>query len=352
MTIWSNNNQYREIINKNFKAKFDEKKAQDIVKKLYEKTDPDDTEKIKNIKHLSHQLSFISQCMKEGTLPLPILKKLKSRSLVLDNYQMNLMVAQAFGKSLQHLGDSIDSIFMSNNNMKDEAAASVLEGLMKTSVSKFLYYVTISPIGSIIIQNNTLEKLSMSVLNQIIKRKSSDKDDESILIRLKHLELNNCHAKPSLIQEFTEWLKANREIESLNLLGVQLDTKCINNLGDFVSNNFNLKKLALWWSQLRSADLVRLMERVKDVKHLEHLDLSAIPFEGPKALEITNLVKDHIILNHRLIHLNMTWWNLDANELEILAQGIKKSRSLLAVHFSGNSMLRKSIFYLIFYSID
>ena len=64
------------------------------------------------------------------------------------------------------------------------------------------------------------------------------------------------------------------------------------------------------------------MERVKDVKHLEHLDLSAIPFEGPQALEITNLVKDLVILNHRLVHLNMTSCNLDANELEILAKGI------------------------------
>ena len=137
------NNQYREIINKNFKSKFDEKKAKDIVEKLYEKTDPDDTEKMQNINHLSHQLSFIGQCMKEGTLPLPILKKLKYRSLVLDNYQINLKVATAFGKSLQHLGDSIDSIIMNNNNMKDEAAASVLEGLMKTSVSKSFHCMTI-----------------------------------------------------------------------------------------------------------------------------------------------------------------------------------------------------------------
>ena len=137
------NNQYRKIINKNFKSKFDEKKTKDIVEKLYEKTDPDDTEKMQKINHLNHQLSFTGQCMKEGTLPLPILKKLKHKSLVLDNYQMNLKVATAFGKSLQHLGDSINSILMNNNNMKDEATASVLEGLMKTSVSKFFHCITI-----------------------------------------------------------------------------------------------------------------------------------------------------------------------------------------------------------------
>lgn len=89
-----------------------------------------------------------------------------------------------------------------------------------------------------------------------------------------------------------------------------LDKDTINNISNFVSNNYRLQKLTLSWSQLKSIDLMLLMRNIKNIKHLKYLDISAIPFEGPKSLELTQLFKNHIVFNTSLIHLDMSCCNL------------------------------------------
>lgn len=76
--------------------------------------------------------------------------------------------------------------------------------------------------------------------------------------------------------------------------------------------------------------------------HLQYLDLSAIPFEGHKAAELTGLITEHIKFNTSLVHLNMSYCNLDDMELMAIIMAMKKSKSLLVVHLSGNSMKSKT----------
>jgi len=117
-----------------------------------------------------------------------------------------------------------------------------------------------------------------------------------------------------------------------------LDKTTAKNLSEFVNNNFSLRKMSISWCQFKSNDLLRFMEDIKNVKHLQYLDISAIPIEGPMCIALTNLIKQHIIMNTSLIHLDMSCCNLDPDELSLLVEGMKRSKSILSVHFSGNSM--------------
>ena len=89
-------------------------------------------------KSLSHQVSFIENCIKNSVLPLPLLKKLKNKKFVLENYQMNSNTAKALGKSLPYLGDEINSMSLICNSMNDEAMADILSGLVATPIGIFL----------------------------------------------------------------------------------------------------------------------------------------------------------------------------------------------------------------------
>ena len=111
----------------------------------------------------------------------------------------------------------------------------------------------------------------------------------------------------------------------------------ISDLSEFVVNNFSLKSLNLSWSEISSEEMLLFLERIQHIKHLQHLDISTIPIEGPSSNKLIELMKEHIINNPSLIHLNMSSCNLDHKEIQKLWQGIKKSKSLLSVHLSGNT---------------
>lgn len=113
--------QFRDLLNDSFKSNSDPAKTSEVLEQMITEVDPMDAKSKKQLQDAKQQVMFISKCLNEGTLPLPIVKKIKYRSLVLENYQINEKVAKAFGESLQLLGDSIDSIVMSNNNMNDES---------------------------------------------------------------------------------------------------------------------------------------------------------------------------------------------------------------------------------------
>jgi len=162
-------------------------------------------------------------------------------------------------------------------------------------------------------------------------------------IRLKKLELNKWGASTTLIGKFIEALKDNREIEELRLSSLSFNSEMIYSLGEFVAQNFNLKSLNLSWAEIQSEDMLKLLNRIKHIKHLQHFDLSTMPFGEFKSGEIIESLKELIIGNPSLIHLNLNRWSLDLEQIKILWIGIKKSKSLLAVHLSGNKTSNKNI---------
>lgn len=69
-------------------------------------------------------------------LPLPLLKKIKFETLVLENYQINPKISQALGRSLHFLRSNLTGIKLINNNMNDESIAYVLEGIIFNPIRK------------------------------------------------------------------------------------------------------------------------------------------------------------------------------------------------------------------------
>jgi Ran GTPase-activating protein (RanGAP) involved in mRNA processing and transport len=145
-----------------------------------------------------------------------------------------------------------------------------------------------------------------------------------------------------VLTSFLIELWKNRTLKSLELKSILLSKEAMEFVGEFVKQNFGLQRLGLSWSKVRWKDLEGLVRRIKGIKHLQYLDVSGIPFEGAYAMQLAEGVKNHVVYNSSLVHLDLSWWFLDSDEIDVLVQGIKRSKSLLAVHLSGNSMTQET----------
>jgi hypothetical protein len=149
------------------------------------------------------------------------------------------------------------------------------------------------------------------------------------------------------MDQFIAALERNRDLEELRLSSFDFNKQMVTHLTNFIVNNLYLKKLNLSWSEFKSEEMIVLIEGIQEVKHLQHLDISTIPIEGPNSLSLVEMIQAHIIQNTSLIHLNMSCCNLDKEKLTVIVEGIKRSKSLLSVHLSGNLIKSDQKHYLL-----
>jgi hypothetical protein len=98
-----------------------EKKEEDI-ELVHKEFNPEDKEKrleSQSEAFFGHQKAYVEICSKLKTLPLPLLKKVKFDTFILDNYQINTKVAKAFGETIHLLGSHLRKMKLLKNNLKD-----------------------------------------------------------------------------------------------------------------------------------------------------------------------------------------------------------------------------------------
>jgi hypothetical protein len=114
-----------------------------------------------------------------------------------------------------------------------------------------------------------------------INDETPDYNGRKVRTRLTQLEINKCSIGKMLTNNILDALKNNRDIENLQLSSLRFNREMVQGLSRFVVNNFTLKKLNLSWSEFIGDDLLHLLESIKPVKHLQYLNLSTIPIDGP-----------------------------------------------------------------------
>jgi Ran GTPase-activating protein (RanGAP) involved in mRNA processing and transport len=102
-----------------------------------------------------------------------------------------------------------------------------------------------------------------------------------IKTKVEILEINKCNIGKILSNKLISSLKTNREIQEIRLSSFGFNRGMVENLSDFIVNNYNLKKVNLSWSEFVCEDLLLLLSRIKPVKHLQDINISTIPIEGP-----------------------------------------------------------------------
>ena len=104
--------------------------------------------------------------------------------------------------------------------------------------------------------------------------------------------------------------KNDRKIETLKLSSFVFTKSMSINLSQYVIDNFKLKTLNLSWSEMMSDDLYIFIKNINKIKHLQDLDISKIPIEGHNRINLVEMIKEYIINDNSLVHLNLSCCNL------------------------------------------
>lgn len=139
-----------------------------------------------------------------------------------------------------------------------------------------------------------------------IDEDTPDINGRYVRTKLTKLEINKCNLGKILSNKIIDSLKANREIEEIQLSSFEFNREMVEGLSDFIADNLNLKKINLAWSEFVCEDLLILLNSMKPVKHIQEINLSTIPIEGPNCIQMITLIRDHIISNNSLTHLDMS----------------------------------------------
>lgn len=85
-------------------------------------------------------MNFFQMCQKELVLVLPILHRIKNKSLDLHGYMLNPGLCKAMNMGLQYLGSIINKINFDNNGIHDLQFKDILDGLNKLKDLKSIIY--------------------------------------------------------------------------------------------------------------------------------------------------------------------------------------------------------------------
>jgi len=83
-------------------------------------------------------------------------------------------------------------------------------------------------------------------------------------------------------------------------------------------------------------DLAEFVDKVKLNDTLKGLTMSMVAINGSYSLEIMDSYKYFLQHSNRLMHLDLSNDNLGAEEVLVLAEGMRISKCLISVHLSGN----------------
>ena len=90
---------------------------------------------------------------------MPILAKIKNRTLTLKDYKINMGLSQALGSSLILYHNILERVILDNNGMNDAMLAAFLNGLLDQLNFKSITY-----------KRNSLDNKAIEALIKLIKR--------------------------------------------------------------------------------------------------------------------------------------------------------------------------------------
>ena len=63
-----------------------------------------------------------------------------------------------------------------------------------------------------------------------------------------------------------------------------------------------------------------------------------LPFKGPLSFQLVDTLCNQILLNMKLLHLDLSHIDISTDDILLLGDSMRKSKSLVSVHLSGNNL--------------
>eukprot|EP00347_Sterkiella_histriomuscorum_P014450 403360819 len=277
-------------------------------------------------------LNFFIECQKELVLALPILQKIRKRTLNLTGYGLNQGHSKALQIAFKYFENILGKIHLENNNLKDDDFREILDGLAQ-----------LQDLKSIIYKNNEFGVKSAERLRPMLIKMLNDRcyirklalvnaglNDQSIKIlvdflkssRLTDLDISWNGLKPQNLLDFIQTIGENRQLSYLNIAWNNIIEKSGIN-SDKIQGDDNKRK-----SQQDASQIIKnaVSQEIK-LKNTKSTDVNT-----KIMISLSNFIK----YNKNLLHLDISNTGMTQPMLWSLGTALRRSRSLVSIHLSGN----------------
>ena len=169
---------------------------------------------------------------------------------------------------------------------------------------------------------------------------------------LSELRISNCRMSPQVTQELINAICQRCFLKNLEIGRAPISKEMMVKLADYMQSSKHIEELDLSWNSLHPASFTYFLKRLQENKRLSFLNLShnnivesqlgSLHMSENMAMVAESLLR-FVRVDKRLIHLDLTQTNLSEQMILHIIQGIRKSKSLMAVHFSGNPGVTKHL---------
>eukprot|EP00347_Sterkiella_histriomuscorum_P002614 403367462 len=267
---------------------------------------------------------YFIQCNKDNVLALPALSKIQNKQLVLLGYPLNKGLARGIKQFLKHYKTCITKLALDNNGLQDTWMRQILKGIFYQDDFK-----------QIILCRNTIGQGATEVLCNILKR--------TFPRNLEDLKITNCKIISSQTFQILKSIKENSYLRKLSLVKASLSDHCISMLCQILQSSRHLIDLDISWNSLRPQNLKEFWIALGKNRTLEYLNLSwnnLLSSSSTQNLEYVDLFKSNmtrfIKYNQNLLHLDLSFTRLDSQTIQEIGTSLRKAKSLLVLHLSGN----------------
>jgi len=293
---------------------------------------------------------------------LPLMQKIKNNLLSLTNYGLSGEAIRAFADTIRKKDNFLTRIALENNGLKDEDFASLLEGLSRLLDIKSLIYV----------KNEFLMK-SVEQIEPILTFRS-------IPYHLEELRLVNCKISQNALSALINIFQSRNYLKRLGLVNLGMTEGALKQLTPFIQNSRYLIELDLSWNGFRAIKIADFIDAIGENKQLQYFNFSwnnlvpnsdmSVLRGGPQNIckseaemvelllaattkyktlkandsmtpeeiqyfimaKFTKLIK----YNKNLLHLDLSSTGLTEQMLRTIGASLNRSKSVLALHLSGN----------------
>lgn len=199
-------------------------------------------------------MTFVQHCSEQGAVALPTLSKIKDKVLKLQNYAINMGLAQGLGRAFALFTNVLRHLYVENSGATDEMLAIMLTGLLRQQQFKALTC-----------KKSNLDAYSTDVIVELLLRPFPFNLDE--------LRIINCRVKPVIIQKLLKPIP-DTKLRRLALVGAGIDTNTFSHILDLLTKSGTLIELDISWNLLGPEDLKRLFALLAENRKLICLNVS------------------------------------------------------------------------------
>ena len=283
------------------------------------------------------ELAYARKMEVQQRLPLPIIKNIDDKTIILIHYTLDLNMAAALAEVLS-LKNDIQTIILLDNKF-DEKTGPVFFKPIENILRNIVIFR--------FVKNHISQDLA-----QIFKRGFFGEFISSI----RELTIDSSKIQSSDLNMIIEQAFNQKcRLKYLGLANINLSHDSIEPLRKFVASTEFLLSLDVAWNKLNCDDTKILIEAALANKNLKHLNLSWNKISSLTSSDSNNntstsiitkgilILKEHLIIHSGLLHLNLSYTQLYTKDINLLCEGMKLSCSLMSVHLTGNRLDHSSI---------